>query len=219
MMTQFSHLLQKQKFLVIKKINMKAVIKIIFLLISFKGISQTPTFNITERKGNPQNGAYYQDTNSLLDPFTGIYLLNSNGVYFKIVLQKTIMAFNGKYYEDLLIGEYEYSDQNGNQINTLPNFNQTLQFKWQHNIDGNSIIDSNISPRCDECLPNEIRLEIGLNDPVTGYTSTVFVRRITVNNQEALKLFIHGYSTTRREGSPPNPKPTVPHGTYILLKQ
>jgi hypothetical protein len=188
-------------------------------LSSFNAYSQYPVFDLDDNKGNPQNEAYYQDTNLLLDPFTGTYLLNSNGVYFKIVLQKTLMAFNGKYYEDLLIGEYEYSDQNGNQINTLPNFNQSLQFKWQHNIDGNLIINSNISPRCDECLPNEIRLEIGLNDPVTGYTSTVFVRRITVNNQEALKLFIHGYSTTRREGSPPNPKPTVPHGTYILLKQ
>ena len=127
--------------------------------------------------------------------------------------------FNSKYYEDTIYGEYQYSDQNGNQINTLDVLNQNLQYIWQHNIDGNGIITNNVAPRCDECLPNEIRLRVGLFDPVTGYASSVFIRRIMVYNQEAIQIFISGQSTGRLEGAPPGPIPTVPHGLYTLIKQ
>ena len=200
---------------------MKQFIIIIVVLISLQTFSQTPVpvLDLGSHQGNPQNGAYYQDTNFLLNPFVGTYILNENGVYFKIVFQKAIMAFNSKYYEDTIYGEYQYSDQNGNQINTLDVLNQNLQYIWQHNIDGNGIITNNVAPRCDECLPNEIRLRVGLFDPVTGYASSVFIRRIMVYNQEAIQIFISGQSTGRLEGAPPGPIPTVPHGLYTLIKQ
>lgn len=62
---------------------------IIFLvLISLSCKGQSPIISIEDATAEEIENAYYKDTNNILDPFVGSWVLNDGTTYLKIVFKK-----------------------------------------------------------------------------------------------------------------------------------
>ena len=182
--------------------------------------AQNPILDISEEEGwNNIQGAYYKDIHNLLDPFEGTYVYANGNTIFKIVLQKKLMSSMGDYYyEDLLIGEYQYIENGIDKVNTLNKLNIDYSNKSNHSIDTNFIITSG-DVGCEECQPGEKALYAGLVDSSTNSTALLIIRQIVVNNQPAIKIFIGWEMKAHREGTPEPMRASFPGGYYTLLKQ
>lgn len=201
---------------------MKNTIKIIIALISINCYCQNPVIDILSDDGSALTGAYYKDVNNLLNTYEGTWLYTNGNTSLKIVMVKKVQQYNGRYYEDLIIGEYEYIVNGVVVISTLNELNNTYSNQCSHSIDGNTLIKKTTKPVCNDCLPNEKRLRLGFEDPVQDSYGTMIVKKIMVGTQEAIKIKTRrsGFGHVWIDGTPPPPADfTVPSGEYILIKQ
>ncbi|WP_452218486.1 DUF6705 family protein [Lacinutrix undariae] len=145
---------------------------IIFFSVSYNTNAQSPIFPLDEW-GDRQANAYYKDLNNDLDPFIGTWVYTPemqslNGeTFIKIVLYKKTMYFDGEYYVDLLVGEYQYVKNGVEQINTLANINQDLG--ENHHIHGYFLYDDCRYFYVDDCVDGEVSVQLSLNDPSADY--------------------------------------------------
>lgn len=138
-----------------------------------------------------ETGVYYKDLNNFLNTFEGTYVYNQNGVYFKMILQKkTLSNVNNFYYEDLLIGAYQYTNnsQSINYLNTLNTFHAN---GWDYIIDGNTILTGN-GYLCLSCGTYEKWIHMSISDPESGSISNFILRKTTLSGQEAIIVRIQG---------------------------
>lgn len=201
---------------------MKNLIKIFLTVISLNCFSQTPIIDIINKDGTRTTGAYYKDVNNLLNTFEGTWLYTNGNTTLKIIMIKKIQQFNGRYYEDLIIGEYEYKVNGVVVISTLNELNNNYSNQRSHSIDSNTLMTNNNRPICTDCTTNERRLGAGFEDPVQDSYGTMIVKKTTVGSQEAIKIKTRrtGMGYVWIEGTPPPPADfTVPAGEYILIKQ
>lgn len=173
--------------------------------------AQTPIIPLEQWNGNVILNSYVKDINNKLDLFVGTYVLNANGKMWKIVFVKKIQMFNGNYYEDILVGEYEYEDISA-VVNTLPNLAQNFSDPYQHSLVGNLLVPNHGYPTCDDCTPNELRLNIMMKPEGNpqDYLATLVIRRVIVNGQEAIEI---------RKLSETNVSYCIHDGQYTLIKQ
>lgn len=199
---------------------MKKIAKLIIVIITICNCKvQSQTLDISEQGLNDIAGAYYKDTQNLLDPFVGTYIYTNGTTSFKIVLQKKIMSsMNGYYYEDLIIGEYQYIKNGVEKVNTLNKLLINYTNKSKHSIDGNMIL-TGTELGCDECSISEKRLRIGLTDGASENWAELDIRKININGQPAIKIFIRWMMAVHVEGTPALAKPSFPGGEYVLIKQ
>lgn len=199
--------------------------KYITLILSFTVLTnckaQTPIFNISKPAGIYSiKGAYYKDTNNELDAFVGNYLYSSGNTSLKIILQKKIMSsMNGYYYEDLIIGEYQYIRDGIEKTNTLDKLALNYSDQSNHNISGHLIMTG---PQlgCEDCGSNEKRLRVGLKDDMSDNVADMVVRLITVNGQAAIEVWFGWIGPIAHPEGTPMPKPAgLRAGTYTLIKQ
>lgn len=102
---------------------MKAL-KIIFItLLTIHCKAQNPVIDIIGARMGQPDGYNIKDLNSLLNPFEGTYLYANGTTSFKIILVKKEHQYNGRYYEDLIIGEYQYIENGIERVNTLSQIN------------------------------------------------------------------------------------------------
>jgi hypothetical protein len=181
--------------------------------------AQTPIINIIDYQNRALDisGAYIKDIDNLLNVYEGTYVYTNGNTSLKIVLQKKTMSYDGKQYEDLIIGEYQYIKDGVEIINTLPKLNQIFENKRLHSIKGNRVLTGN-QMGCFDCSPTEKRLVGGLVEPEKGW-ATISFRKTTVNGQDALKVFFYWHYDTYVKGTPEPPKPSTPGGEYIMIKQ
>ena len=198
--------------------NIQTILVLMLTFISCK--AQNPILDISDIGLDHIDGAYYKDTHDLLNPFVGTYIYTNGSTSFKIVLQKkTMSSMNGVYYEDLIIGEYQYIENGVEILNTLNNFNVNYTNGTDYNIDGNFIITGK-SLGCDECADDEKRLRIGLSDRPVQRTAELDIRRINQIGQQSIKVELWWTGRrTRNENDPPRPAPRIPAGTYVMIKQ
>ena len=137
------------------------------------------------------------------------------------------------YYTDYLIGEYQYIENGIEKINTLPSINYSTEntfkdLKFTHHLISISRIKfPNTFPRCNECLPNERRLEMVLSEPNydgMGFENNTFViRRFVEGGVVKLKVWFYNLTQTTRideNGVEHKPAPYIlPTGEYVLIKQ
>lgn len=200
------------------------ILLITFLTIACK--AQTPIINILDDDGSSISGAYYKDVNNLLDQYEGTYLYTNGTTSFKIVLVKKTMQFNGEYYEDLIIGEYQYIENGVEIVNTLSELNFTYSNQRRHNIDGNHFISkNNRSWVCSECGTNEKRLEAGIRDASTDRFATIIMRKLSMLNssgavEETLQIKIgHVIGGAYDVNIGPPADFSLPLGELTLIKQ
>ena len=198
---------------------MRNILNIAIFILSTGCFAQT--INIIDKNGTRTTGAYYKDVDNLLNTFEGTYLYANGTDTLKIILIKKVNQYNGRYYEDLIIGEYQYIKNGIEKINTLSEINTSYSNQRIHNIAGNSLIKNTSRPVCNDCVVNEKRLRMGFTEPMCGLYGTMIVRKITQGGQEAIKIKtrMEGSATPYYEGSTPPPLDfTVPAGEYILIK-
>jgi hypothetical protein len=207
----------------IKKMKFKIIV--IFFMFSFGCKAQSGITDITLRPPTPLPNIYYKDLNNNLDPYVGTWIYTNGTTSLKIVFQKAIKASaGGIYFQDLLIGEYQYIENGVDKTNTLTSLNTNYANKMSHHIDGNSIIDKTNKPQCLDCLATEKRIRMSFTDPIRHLGGSLIVRRITAGGQPAIKIFLK--MQTQPVGSNLHTPSTVtydnmlvPSGEYILLKQ
>lgn len=156
--------------------------------------AQSPIYNIMDvREGK---GSYYKDLNNELDGYDGTYTYykpstsTSGSEELTIVLKKKVLAYDGYYYEDLIVGEYEFKRNGLSVDNTLANIDINYTYEeMNHAIRGNFIL-TGTELGCPDCLPTEKRLRLTLIDKLTPNILGLDIRKTTVNGVPALKVSI-----------------------------
>lgn len=195
-----------------KKLNF--IIIIILALTSIQCKSQTPIISING-SGEIIPNSYYKDIDNQLNPFIGTWVWNDGTNYLKIVFQKKVMALTGNYYQDLLIGEFQYKENGIELVNTLQKLIEPLPNVYHHSIDGNLIM-TNQTP-FDDYTTDNFRVSLVFGEP-NGIGGELDVRITTVNGQEAIQIFKRSGIITREPGEPVL-NPIIPNGFYYLIRQ
>lgn len=198
--------------------KIKTFLLILFPVLSF---SQSPIIDIQDYYGDDISGVYYKDINNLLNIYEGTYVYTNGNEMFKIVLVKKIMQYNTLYYEDLIIGAYQYVVNGVERVNTLPQLDTVYTNQRRHSIDGSSLIDNNNRQwRCPECNPNEKRLSANIADVSTDRHAKLFLRRMTLNGQQVMKIKISRASGGTYDASVgPQPGFSLRVGEFTMIKQ
>ena len=167
-------------------------------------------------------GKYYKDLNNTLNNFTGTYLYTNGATSFKIILQKkTESSVNDRYKEDILIGGYQYVENGVEKINVLNDVNNNYANGWNYSINANNILTGQ-TLGCTDCRANEKWLRGLIDDPLPngGSAATIFIRKIMVGGQEAVKVWIYKSMYAVAPGTPPINSIAYPIGQeFILIKQ
>jgi hypothetical protein len=201
---------------------MKNILLFILHIFSIGCVAQSPIIDITAQNGNPITGAYYKDDSFLLNEFEGTWLYTNGTDSLKIILIKKVLQYNTQYYEDLIIGEYQYIENGVEKVNTLSTINNNYSNQILHSIAGNSVISKTNKPPCNDCDTSEKRLRLMFSEPNSEFYGTMVIRKTTIGLQEAIKIIIKktGNTYVWIEGTPPPPMDfKIPSGEYTLIKQ
>lgn len=195
--------------------------------------AQSPIYGIMDVQ-NGIKGSYYKDLNNELDGYDGTYTYykpstsTSVSEEFIIVLKKKVLAYDGYYYEDLIVGEYEFKRNGRSLDNTLANID--INYKYEvinHAIKGNFIL-TGTELGCLDCLPTEKRLRLTLVNKVRRNIKGLDIRKTTVNGVPALKVSIfpqeHYYEEEDDDLMPVGTSISVGStmlgiGEYVLIKR
>lgn len=193
---------------------------LIFAFSFFNCKAQSPILPLDDWDYEQAN-AYYKDLDNELDSFEGTWLYTDGDTSLKIVLEKRLMQFNGDYYTDLIVGEYQYIKNGVEKINTLDQINQDLG--ENHNIEGNFIYNNCNYIPVDDCVDGEIRLMLSIYEPVIDSGVTIILHNRVINGQQALKanMWFDGGMITSHPGDPEPTEPTLGWQTenMVLIKQ
>ncbi|WP_054850771.1 DUF6705 family protein [Olleya sp. ITB9] len=200
---------------------MKKIILIITIgLIFYNCKAQSPVLNMeTTFSSDVPVNAYYKDANNILNNFEGTWLYTNGNNSLKIILVKSTQHFNGKYYEDLLIGGYQYIENGVEKINTLTDADN-LNLGDNASIEGNNIYNNCKYSPVDDCVDGEKNLHLSIKDvPLEGHIGDLRLFKRTINGQEVLKVNIS--MNYLRDVSGELPDPTLPWKmeNIVLIKQ
>ncbi|TXE17644.1 hypothetical protein ES692_08755 [Psychroserpens burtonensis] len=199
---------------------MKYLIYTILLFISILSCkAQSPIVDIDAPRSSTIDGAYFKDINNEFNKFTGTWFFTEGSTSITFEIKKVEMIFNGTDYEDKLVGEYKYVSNGLIVVNTLANiYNQNSA---QNNINGRRLIENDQSIICNDCSPNERRVELTFYDRDRLYLSPSIILRYLFNETNPEKmtatLYLKSSSLLPYEGAPTSPR--VPYGTYLMEKQ
>jgi len=182
--------------------------------------AQSPIIPI-DKWSDEQSNAYYKDIDNELDLFEGTWLYMNGNTSLKIILEKRLMQFNGDYYTDLIVGEYQYIKNGIEKINTLNQLSQNLG--ENHNIEGNFIHNTCVFLPIDDCINGEIRLMLFINDVLTDKGMGIILHKRNINGQQALKanLWYDGGMITSHPNDAEPTEPTMGWQTenMVFIKQ
>lgn len=200
---------------------MKKIFYIVLLLSFINCQAQSPIISLETPVFLPKTqNAYYKDVENNLSQFTGSWIYTDGNTSFKIVIQKREMALiPAGYYEDVLVGEYQYIKQGVEKVNTLSRLNTQLTDPWDYNIVGNSMRQGKTAnPLCNDCADNDKKVgRLYFVDPITHLDAELFLRYIG-NNQ--MKIYIRQKMIIVTPGNGVTTYiMTVPTGAYTMTRQ
>lgn len=191
----------------------KIILIIVFTINVIQNYAQSPIVDLKARTGKRLDNAYYKDVNNILNQFVGTWVYTNGTTSLKIVLVKKTTIFTGSYYEDLLIGEYQYIVNGVQKFNSLANLSTDLPNIFHHKIYGNHI------PRTDtpfdEYFPGENRVKLTFEDNIGG---SIVVRRTFVGIQPGIQILRRCLDNIKLE-SEPILSAVGPVGEFTLIKQ
>lgn len=211
-----------------KKIIFTTITILLFTLAN----AQTPIVNFFNKsRGNIAN-AYYKDIENYQDQYIGTWLYTNGSTSLKIKFEKKVMFYNKSddkfFYEDRLVGEYQYIENGIEKVNTLNNLIINTNSPYDYNLYGVSRIPSDRYPKCNECSVDEKRLVMFINEPdrrqyyapghyfiLRKFIEGGITKLKVVFNTESGMVFVkksnEDFTTIRTF--------TLPYGTYTLVKQ
>ncbi|WP_055446258.1 DUF6705 family protein [Lacinutrix mariniflava] len=173
--------------------------------------------------------AYYKDIDGDLTKIVGTWKYVNGNEVFKLIIKKkeqkllTPSGRNITFYKDVLYGEYEYIDLNGNEIiNTLNEIDSQTDVS-ENSIYGGYIKGASDNPPCENCEPDERIAKVLIEDPSRTYlfynmSIRHFPGEISLGTTEQIKIKIdrEDYSDIP-EGQPDNDR--IPLVELTLEKQ
>lgn len=198
---------------------MKTLISTILIILTISCKAQILTFSIDDWHESKPN-VYYKDLNNEFDDFEGTWLYSNGNTYLKIILRKETMYFNGNYFKDLIVGEYQYIENGVEIINTLSNINNPVAF--EHKISGQNLYYDCLYIPISDCVDGETILDVSMIDAnVDNFIADLILVKRSINGQEALRgyysfSYIGGVS---QDSTIPEPTITPTQDEIILIKQ
>ena len=189
---------------------------IFFTLTSVK----SQIYSINDLGTNNIENVYYQDLLNELDLFEGRWLYTSNNSSLELILNKVVNVNNGKYNEDIILGNYRYVENGVEKINTisLP----IMDISYNNSIYGNFIVKDCVYMPADDCTEGETRLVLSLFEPtnLSHAADLVLHYRFNLNSPPTLKAFIVFSYYGKDYPGVPTPSPILPwQGWYDFVKQ
>ena len=202
---------------------MKQILLIIIITLSVLSCkAQSPVIDLADYQAELVDGAYLKDVNNELDKFVGTWVYSNGNTSLTITFQKINQVYNDSWYEDLLIGEYQYIENGVEKVNSLSRLNNPNINNYQHYLDGNTLLRKYQFPGCPECDPSEKRVKIEFTDPSPNMKHLIGIMfmglRYINDNPEKLQINFGKSGAIIIEDDAPL-EPNVPFGTYLLVKQ
>ncbi len=200
---------------------MKKIIILTAILTALSCKAQNPIVSFDAYRHTTPDGAYYKDLDNEFNKFEGSWTYINGNTSLTIILQKKELIYVNNDYRDILVGEYRYSINGVEIINTLPLLTNNPDNIDIRNIGGGNIIPNNMYVACDDCLPNERRVKLYISDPERSYLSASIVLRYLTNETNPEKMtvtiFSNGGVIIPNVDSPTSLR--VPYGEYLMIKQ
>lgn len=194
---------------------MKNILNLFIILTFWNCNSQSPIVDLNDWNGQTPANIYIKDVNNVLNPFEGTWLYTSGSTTLKIKLKKITMFYNTLYYEDLLIGEYQYVKNGDELFNSLSEIDVILPFQTNHNIAGN-LLQTTPSPFKDYTTDN-FRVRLYLKED-SLYGCAVDIRKTVSNGVEAIQILKRSRPPLMKNGQDYALAPMIPDGFYTLVK-
>ena len=183
------------------------------LFINLVANAQSPVIDLKVYDGSEIPGFYLKDINNILNTFEGTWLYTNGNTSLKIVLVKKTLKPNADYFEDLIIGEYQYVLNGVQKFNSLSYLTTAISRERNHKIAGNHI-HTGASP-FNSFTAGEVILKMYFEDNLGG---NIFIRKINVGGQEAIQIFRRCIHPPIQYGEPII-DPIGPTGFFTLIKQ
>ena len=180
---------------------------ILLYIVSLNFINAQTIVDLDSRDGERTLNTYYKDTQNKLNQFEGTWVYDDGVSYIKFVLIKKYQFPVENYFEDLIVGEFQYKKNGQEIINTLNNLNYNDSYNYK--IRGNHFW-YNISPFRNYTSDN-FRLETRITE--NGHLSDLDMRTLTNNGQQIMQIFKSRASIYYEY------LPIIPEGFYYLTKQ
>lgn len=195
---------------------------IYLLLIAFISCkAQTHLAAINDSFNNASAGTYFSDIENEMNKFVGTWQYAIANESLTIVLQKKTMVPYKAFFEDLLVGEYEYILNGTTVVNTLHLLNNSSIPVVEHNILGRRIVPNNAQPICTDCSSSDRRFKLYFFDSEREYLRSVRItlQYMPTTNPPQMKVTIMEYDGAwlPYEGAPTETR--VPYGEYLMTKQ
>jgi hypothetical protein len=184
--------------------------------------AQSPIYDISEPSSKKTPGSYFKDLNGDLNGYDGTYVYISGNTSLKIILKKKVLSYR-YYYEDLIVGEFQFIKDGVELNNTLANINVNYTDESvNHIIKGNFIL-TGTQMGCPDCSATEKRLRLSFVDNKSDNIAGLDIRKTIVNGVPAIivKVFSNGDVRSVNADNPGSPQlpPTIERGVYLMIKQ
>ena len=171
-----------------------------------------------------KSGTYNKDVDNDFDKYVGTWKYQQGNTSLKIIFKKItfdhFVTEYKNYYQDILVGEYQYIENGIEKVNTLQQMITQPNNTSEYNISGNLIWTKNLYPKCSECDENERRIKLFISDPLREYLSNAIILRYkNENGTEKIiaKILKNGTSFMPPDNAPDEMR--IPYGEYVLIKQ
>ena len=166
-------------------------------------------------------GTYFKDFDNEMEKFVGTWQYIVGNESLTIVLQKKIMVPYKAYFEDLLVGEYEYILSGTTLVNTIHLLNNSSITVAEHNILGRRIVPNNAQPICTDCSSSDRRFKLYFFDSERDYLRSVRITLQYITNSSPSQMKV---TIAPEDGGilPYDDAPIetrVPYGEYLMTKQ
>ncbi|CAM4366574.1 DUF6705 family protein [Flavobacterium terrigena] len=206
---------------------MKKIIFITCLILSIVSCkAQTIQSARSIHPAETPDGGYYQDANDLLNPYIGTWVHTNGTTSLTIKLRKIINFYNGKFYSDLLVGEYQYIENGVEKLNTLSQFTIDYPLQYDHKLYSSHLLYASDKPNpCTTCNNSISRVNITYSDSVKGIMGSFYMGLSSTSN---LVTNVYISSTGIKYSGDPNDistltsehvGTTIPNGWYSFIKQ
>jgi hypothetical protein len=193
--------------------------QILFILTVLSCKAQSPIVSLEDWDGSEQENAYFKDINNEINDFEGTWLYTNGTTSLKITLVKNVMLFNGKFYEDIMTGGYQYIEDGDEIVNTLDDANNP-NLGRSANIHGNRISNNCRYLPVDDCTDGEKRLGLSIKDPNSEpHIGDLIIHKREINGEEAIKIRIEMNYYGNVSGTLPDPSIPWQMHDIILIKQ
>jgi hypothetical protein len=169
----------------------------------------------------PEKNVYYRDNNNLLNSFEGTYLFQDGINTFEVVLlKKESLSNNNIYFEDMLVGCYRFAVNGVMLVDNVVNLQTMNDETSSYPITSNTIIRGPWRDQND-IAQGEVWLSGSIKDDTINRSLPIFIKKKTINNQEAIEITLLPPHTTMRLESEPEPQAFALPFTesFTLIKQ